>query len=103
MPLHLQVSSHFRQNIVSGALKPGDRLPSARTLARDLRVSRNTVDAAFGQLRSEGLIVRRVGAGTVVAPDATSAAPFAQVARSRHPEARPAQQSGSDEAIIPEP
>lgn len=75
-PLHVQVYRRLRENIVGGALKPGDRLPSARTLASDLRVSRNTVDAAFAQLRAEGLIVRRVGAGTVVAPTIVEASPF---------------------------
>lgn len=66
-PLHAQIYRRLRDNIVGGVLKPGDRLPSARRLASDLVVSRNTVDAAFAQLRAEGLIVRRVGAGTVVA------------------------------------
>jgi GntR family transcriptional regulator / MocR family aminotransferase len=75
-PLHVQVYQRLRENIVGGALKPGDRLPSARTLASDLRVSRNTVDAAFAQLRAEGLIVRRVGAGTVVAATIVESTPF---------------------------
>ncbi len=75
-PLHVQVYRRLRDNIVGGALKPGDRLPSARTLALDLRVSRNTVDAAFEQLRAEGLIVRRVGAGTVVAAIIVETTPF---------------------------
>jgi GntR family transcriptional regulator / MocR family aminotransferase len=75
-PLHVQVYRRLRDNIVGGALKPGDRLPSARTLALDLRVSRNTVDAAFAQLRAEGLIVRRVGAGTVVAASIVETSPF---------------------------
>ena len=77
-PLHVQVYRQLRDNIVGGALKPGARLPSARTLASDLRVSRNTVDAAFAQLRAEGLIVRRVGAGTVVAATITDTTPFAR-------------------------
>ena len=75
-PLHVQVYRQLRDNIMAGALKPGARLPSARTLASDLRVSRNTVDAAFAQLRAEGLIVRRVGAGTVVASAISHVAPF---------------------------
>jgi GntR family transcriptional regulator / MocR family aminotransferase len=82
-PLHVQVYRQLRDNIVGGALKPGARLPSARTLASDLRVSRNTVDAAFSQLRAEGLIVRRVGAGTVVAASISDAAPFVRRRTSR--------------------
>lgn len=53
--------------IVSGRLVPGARLPSARVLAADWRVARNTVDDAIAQLQAEGFLVRRVGAGTFVA------------------------------------
>ena len=53
--------------IVDGRLRPGDRLPSARQLASDWRVSRNTVDDALSALHAEGLLQRRVGAGTFVA------------------------------------
>lgn len=81
VPLQVQVYRQLRAHALSGALKPGARLPSARTLARDLRVSRNTVEAAFAQLQSEGFITRKVGAGTVVALSAKDAAPFARVAR----------------------
>jgi GntR family transcriptional regulator / MocR family aminotransferase len=82
-PLHVQVYQQLRTNIVNGTLAPGARLPSARTLAHDLRISRNTVDAAFAQLRAEGLIVRRVGAGTVVAPTIVDVAPFFPRAKTR--------------------
>lgn len=82
VPLHVRVYRQVRDGITSGLLKPGDRLPSARTLSQDLRVSRNTVDAAFAQLRAEGLVVRRVGAGTVVAPSLDETTPFAS-ARTR--------------------
>jgi len=53
--------------IVDGRLAPGARLPSARMLAAEWRVARNTVDDALGQLQLEGFLVRRVGAGTFVA------------------------------------
>ena len=56
--------------IVDGRLAPGDRLPSARQLAADWRVSRNTVDDALAALQAEGLLERRVGAGTFVASTA---------------------------------
>ncbi|WP_059439243.1 PLP-dependent aminotransferase family protein, partial [Anaeromyxobacter sp. PSR-1] len=57
----------IRDAILAGALAPGARLPSTRTLARDVGVSRNTVEQAFSQLDAEGLLVRRVGSGSVVA------------------------------------
>ena len=53
--------------IVEGRLPRGARLPSSRQLAADWRVARNTVDDALAQLGAEGMLVRRVGAGTFVA------------------------------------
>ena len=52
--------------IVDGRLADGARLPSARQLAVDWRISRNTVDDAIARLQSEGFLVRRVGDGTFV-------------------------------------
>ena len=63
------------QAIVDGRIAHGQRLPSARQLARDWRVSRNTVDDALAALQSEGVIERRVGAGTFVALRAEHRAP----------------------------
>ena len=56
--------------IVDGRLAEGVRLPSARQLADDWRISRNTVDDAIAQLQAEGFLVRRVGDGTFVAAQA---------------------------------
>jgi GntR family transcriptional regulator/MocR family aminotransferase len=80
LPLHVQVYRQLREHILRGALRPGTRLPSARTLAADLRVSRNTVEAALAQLTVEGFLERRVGAGTVVAGSVREVVPFAAVA-----------------------
>jgi len=66
-PLHRQVYARIRGSILTGALKPGHRLPSTRTLASDLGLSRITVESAFTQLRAEGFVVRRVGSGSFVA------------------------------------
>jgi GntR family transcriptional regulator/MocR family aminotransferase len=60
--------------IVDGRLSAGARLPSARQLAADWRISRNTVDDAIARLQAEGLVVRRVGDGTFVAAAARSTA-----------------------------
>lgn len=68
-PLYVRLYQHVRDAIVSGALSPGQRLPASRTLAEDLRVSRNTVESALEQLRAEGFVQRRVGAGSIVSPD----------------------------------
>jgi GntR family transcriptional regulator/MocR family aminotransferase len=65
--LHRQIYERIRGTILSGSLAPGTRLPSSRTLAADLGVSRTTVEVAFAQLEAEGLLIRKVGAGTFVA------------------------------------
>ncbi|HEY9269404.1 GntR family transcriptional regulator, partial [Achromobacter sp.] len=68
-PLYRQVYERFRGAIAQGTLKPGDRIPSARALAKELGVARGTVEVAYSLLASEGYIQARGQAGTVVAPD----------------------------------
>jgi GntR family transcriptional regulator / MocR family aminotransferase len=75
-PLHARVYRTLRSHILDGTLGPGARLPSARGLAADLRVSRNTIESAFLQLAAEGYIVRRTGSGTYVADTVPEVAPF---------------------------
>ena len=65
-PLHRQIYFEIRSAILDGRLKPGARLPASRSLARDLRISRNTVTTAFDQLAAEGYIEARTGAGSFV-------------------------------------
>ncbi|MEQ8602167.1 MAG: PLP-dependent aminotransferase family protein [Marivibrio sp.] len=69
LPLHRQLYDQLRDLILSGRLSAGARLPSTRTLARDLGVSRNTVTGAFDQLLAEGYLVGRVGAGSYVSEE----------------------------------
>nr|WP_260408628.1 PLP-dependent aminotransferase family protein [Planomonospora venezuelensis] len=52
--------------ILDGRLRPGERLPPTRELARRLEVSRNTVAAAYERLAAEGFLEGRAGAGTFV-------------------------------------
>ncbi|WP_162305803.1 PLP-dependent aminotransferase family protein [Oleisolibacter albus] len=78
-PLQQQLFDRLRGAIVAGALRPGDRLPSTRTLSRDLGVSRNTVVAATDRLAAEGYLEARIGSGTYVArslPDDAMAPPL---------------------------
>ena len=67
-PLHSQIALELRQQIESGALGPGARLPSSRELAAQLGVNRTTVVQAFRELQSAGLIESGVGRGSFVAP-----------------------------------
>ncbi|MBI2204926.1 MAG: PLP-dependent aminotransferase family protein [Candidatus Rokubacteria bacterium] len=65
--LSTQVYASLRRAILAGELAAGTRLPSTRTLARDLAVSRNTVLLAYDQLLAEGYVEGRPGSGTYVA------------------------------------
>jgi len=67
MPLHARIQRAIRQLILDGAIGPGKPLPATRGLAQSLGVSRDTVEAAYGQLHAEGFIERRVGSGSFVA------------------------------------
>jgi len=67
-PLYRQVYERLRHSIMSGQLKAGQRLPSTRTLASELAVSRNTTSWAYEQLFAEGYLHSTVGRGTIVAP-----------------------------------
>jgi len=66
LPLHVRIQRAMRQLILDGALDVGRPLPASRALARSLGVSRDTVEAAYGQLHAEGFIERRVGSGSFV-------------------------------------
>ena len=65
-PLHKQIYDGFRAAILRRELRPGQRIPSSRELAAELRVSRFPVLSAYAQLLAEGYFESRVGAGTFV-------------------------------------
>lgn len=67
MPAHRRVYESIRRAIASHHLVPGTRLPSTRSLAEDLKLSRNTLLSAFEQLHDEGYVTSQVGSGTRVA------------------------------------
>ncbi|HLK32914.1 MAG TPA: PLP-dependent aminotransferase family protein [Terriglobales bacterium] len=64
--LHRQIYERYRTAIVEGQLLPSQRIPSSRTLASELGVSRFPVLNAYDQLLAEGYIESRAGAGMVV-------------------------------------
>jgi GntR family transcriptional regulator/MocR family aminotransferase len=76
-PLHRQIYEGYREAIIERRLRGGQRLPSTRSLAAELQISRIPVLNAFEQLLAEGYFESRVGAGTFVAsslPDELSMA-----------------------------
>jgi GntR family transcriptional regulator/MocR family aminotransferase len=67
-PLYRQIYNRFRAAIASGVLKPGDRIPSARAMTKELGLARGTIDAAYALLAAEGYVSPRGQAGTIVTP-----------------------------------
>ena len=61
-----QIADRLRDQIDSGALQPGERLPSEPDLVRQFDASRNTVRLALALLTNQGLVVTRQGLGTFV-------------------------------------
>jgi GntR family transcriptional regulator len=62
-PVYLQLVDQVRYAAASGALRPGDPLPSIRPLSEELRVNRNTVAKAYTELESRGIIETVAGRG----------------------------------------
>ena len=73
--LRTQLEGGLREAIRSGRLRPDERLPSSRELARALGVSRGLVVDCFDQLQAEGYLVARPGSATRVAGSARAPAP----------------------------
>jgi GntR family transcriptional regulator / MocR family aminotransferase len=88
--LQQQIYAAVRRAILDGVLAPDTRLPSSRSLADDLRVSRTTTLRAYEQLMAEGYLDARHGSGTFVArelpDDLAPPASTGRAARTRHPQ-----------------
>ncbi len=68
IPLYYQISAQLQDVIDRGVYGPGDSIPSEIEISDFLNVSRPTVRQAIQQLAVKGLVIRRRGIGTVVAP-----------------------------------
>ena len=66
-PIYRQLYRRMREAIASGLLTPGDRVPAARALAKELGLARSTIDSAYSLLTSQGYLQARGQAGTFVA------------------------------------
>ncbi|MBP8533705.1 GntR family transcriptional regulator [Streptomyces sp. MK37H] len=65
-PTAKEIAAKFREDIANEMYGPNDRLPAARALAKQLGVQLMTVQSAYGQLRTEGLVITQQGRGTFV-------------------------------------
>ena len=68
-PIYEQIYTQIKSQIVSGALRPGEALPSIRALAKDLKVSVITTKRAYDELEAQGLIYTMAGKGCFVAEE----------------------------------
>jgi len=67
VPVYAQVVEQVRTLIALRALRPGDKLPSVRELAAQVRINRNTAAKAYQLLEAAGVLQTRAGQGTFVA------------------------------------
>jgi GntR family transcriptional regulator len=65
-PLYVQLVEHLKHSIETGAIKPGEQLPSVRRMAEDLLINPNTVVRAYRDLEGEGILELRHGSGVFV-------------------------------------
>lgn len=70
IPPYAAIAADLRRQIAAGELRPGDRVPSTRQLARAAGVAMATAAKALTVLRNEGVVLARPRSGTVVAPAA---------------------------------
>ena len=79
-PVYLQLVDQVRYAAASGALRPGDALPSLRPLAEELRINRNTIAKAYAELESQGVIATLPGKGCFLNENLT---PFTKTVRQK--------------------
>lgn len=68
--IFLQIRDTIRERILSGELKPGDRIPSVREYGADIGVNPNTVMRTYERLTSEGVIFNKRGIGYFISDEA---------------------------------
>jgi GntR family transcriptional regulator / MocR family aminotransferase len=104
-PLHRQLREHLRGAILDGRLAAGTRLPSTRTLARLLRVTRTVTCSAYDELVAEGYLEARPGSGTYVGRDLPAVMPARRPVSEVAPRwlaQAPAGASAPPEALVPD-
>ena len=67
-PIYTQLCDSIKEQILTGVLQEGDRLPSVRELAVELTINPNTIQRSYAILESEGWILSVPGKGSFVAP-----------------------------------
>ena len=71
-PLGDQLTDNIKELILTEELKPDDKLPSVRSLARELGINPNTIQKAYSELERCGIIMTLPGRGSIVLADKSS-------------------------------
>jgi len=66
VPIYRQIIQQIEYAILSGRMKSGDRLPTIRSLAVDLKTNPNTIAKAYNELEIRGILATQVGSGTYI-------------------------------------
>ncbi|MCR4939814.1 MAG: GntR family transcriptional regulator [Treponemataceae bacterium] len=66
VPIYIQIMDEIKHRIIAGALKAGDKVPSVRDLAEELKVNPNTIVRAYQELERERLTETKRGMGTFI-------------------------------------
>lgn len=82
-PIYIQLLEKIEMKIISGEYKPGGRIPSVRDLAEEAHVNPNTMQKAFSELESSGLIVTVPYSGRTVTEDEELIEQVRQIAAKR--------------------
>jgi GntR family transcriptional regulator len=101
VPIYLQIENQVKHYIASGALKPGNALPSVRQVAADLRINPNTVARAYQNLERDGVLQTVQGGRTYVAENPTGLLKAERIRRLR-PHARQIAVEGTQLRLDPQ-
>ena len=66
IPIYLQVIEKIKQDIVSGKLKPGEKMQSSREYSNELGINFNTVARVYKELEMEEIVFTKRGLGTFI-------------------------------------
>ena len=65
-PIYLQIIDDVKKRLIRGEIKPGDKIPSQREFANEIKVNPNTVQRAYREMESMGLVETLRGQGTFI-------------------------------------
>ncbi|SHJ42537.1 GntR family transcriptional regulator [Tepidibacter formicigenes] len=68
-PIYLQIIEDIKKKLIRKEIKPGDKIPSQRELAKNIKVNPNTVQRAYREMESMGLVKTLRGQGTFISDE----------------------------------